>query len=91
MNPQGHHEIGPQTSYRKKKTTILPHFSSPESWYHSFREIMNIKASKFALQTSKIRFFRPSKLVFQTFKIRASDLQNSRFKAPKFALQGSKK
>ena len=35
-----HHEIGLQTSYRQKKTTILQHFSSPESWYHSFHEIM---------------------------------------------------
>ena len=69
----GHHEMGPQTSYKQKKTTILQHFSSPESWYHSFPQIMNIKASKFALQT---------------FKNRLSDLQNSRFKASKFALQG---
>ena len=37
---QGHHEMGPQTSYKQKKTTILQHFSSPESWYHSFHRFM---------------------------------------------------
>ena len=69
------HEMGLQTSYRQKKTTILPHFSRPESWYHSFPQIMNIK---------------PSKFVFQTFKIRFSDLRNSLFRPSKFALQGFK-
>ena len=70
---QEHHEMGPQKSYKHFKTTILQHFSRPESWYHSFPQIINVKASKFA---------------FQTFKIRFSDLQNSRFKVSKFALQG---
>ena len=34
------HEMGLQRSYRQKKTTIQPHFSRPESWYHSFPQIM---------------------------------------------------
>ena len=43
---QGHHEMGPQTSYKQKKTTILQHFSRPESWYHSFPQIMKHNHSK---------------------------------------------
>ena len=34
-----HHETDPQRSYKQKKTTILPHFPSPESWHHSFPHI----------------------------------------------------
>ena len=85
---QGHHEMSPQTSYKQKKTTILPHFSRTESCYHSLRQITNIKASKFTFQTFKIRFsdlqnsrFKSLKFAFQTFKIRVSRFQNSRFKA----------
>ena len=37
---QEHHEMGPQKSYKHFKTTILQHFSRPESWYHSFAQIM---------------------------------------------------
>ena len=32
--------MGPQTSYKQKKTTILQHVSSLESWCHSFPQIM---------------------------------------------------
>ena len=34
------HEMSLQTSYRQKKTTILPHFSRPESWCYYFPQIM---------------------------------------------------
>ena len=40
LKNKDHHEMGLQTSYRQKKTTIQPHFSRPESWYHSFPQIM---------------------------------------------------
>ena len=36
------HEMGLQTSYKQKKTTILRHFSRPESWYNSFAEVMQL-------------------------------------------------
>ena len=58
---QGHHEMGPQTSYKQKKTTILKHFSRPESWYHSFSQILTFKIRFSDLQNS---LFRPSKFGF---------------------------
>ena len=51
----------------------MPHFERPGIMVPCFVQILNIQFSKFALQT---------------FKIRASDLRNSRFKASKFALEG---
>ena len=32
--------MGPQTSYKQKQTTILPHLSRPESWCYSCPQIM---------------------------------------------------
>ena len=37
---QEHHEMGPQISYKQKKTTILHHFFLSLSWYYSFPQIM---------------------------------------------------
>ena len=45
-----HHEMGLQTSYRQKKTTILRHFWSPDSWYHYFHRF--IKNIVFSIQKS---------------------------------------
>ena len=49
--------MGLQTSYRQKKTTIWQHFSRPESWYHSFPQIMQ----SYHPNDTKNAFFEKSK------------------------------
>ena len=55
--------MGPQRSYKQKKTTILHHFSRPESWYHSFPQIMKHNHSKHP----KTHFSKNKKKVPQIF------------------------
>ena len=71
---QEHHEMGPQKSYKHFKTTILQHFSRPESWYHSFAQIMQ----SYHPNDQKTHFFKNEKNI----KIRAPKKN-----APKFARQ----
>ena len=60
---QDHHEMGPQKSYKQKKTTILQHFSRPESWCNSFPQIMKLNHSKHP----KTHFLKNKKKVPQIF------------------------
>ena len=55
--------MGPQKSYKQKKTTILQHFSRPESWCYSFPQIMQ----SYDPNDSKTDFLKNKKKVPQIF------------------------